>query len=161
MQRAILRILVIAFITCALWIVVLASVGMSAEKFTRPFILTEYPPWRISSSYWSKRSYGYHKAVDYVVPSGTSIIAPGDGIISLAKWVRGYGNLIIIDHGDGIQTWIAHLSEFSKLKNNKVSKGDVIGFSGQSGNSLNSPHIHLEIRKNGRKRNPALFIEMN
>lgn len=94
-------------------------------------------------------SLGYHTGVDFAVPIGTPVSACKDGKVLEAKsgvsWGNAYGNAIIIDHGDGIHAIYAHLSEIKVKKGQKVTAGELIGKSGNSGNST-GPHLHLETR---------------
>jgi len=68
----------------------------------------------------------------------------------------GYGNLIILDHGFGIETYYAHLSEFNVRKNQKVTRGEIIGFVGNTGKST-GPHLHYEVRRNDKPVNPINY----
>lgn len=132
-------------------------------KMIRPFVQSEYPEWKLTGRYGDIRSQGgsgerIHLGCDYSVPIGTSVIATADGEIIVSKYMGNYGNVIFIDHGNGIQSRIAHLSEFVKLRGAKVKQGDLIGYSGDTGNAKGRPHIHLETLANGTNKHPAYFI---
>lgn len=132
-------------------------------KMIRPFIQQEFPEWKLTGKYGAIRSDGgsgdrYHLGCDYSVPSGTSVIAPQDGEIIISKYIGNYGNVIFIEHGFGVQTRIAHLSEFVKLRGSKVRQGDLIAYSGDTGNAKGRPHIHFETLLNGINKHPAEFI---
>lgn len=134
-----------------------------AEKMIRPFVEQEYPDWKITGAYHSIRSDGgsgsrLHWGVDYAVPVGTSVRAPADGEIILSKFMGNYGNVFYIKHDNGVQTVIAHVSEFVKLKGSKVTKGEIIGYSGDTGNAKGRPHVHFETLKDGVNVHPATFI---
>src|SRR4030042_4181517 len=97
----------------------------------------------------------YHPALDISNLSGGPIRASDSGTVTLAGWpdASGYGNRIIIDHGNGYTTLYAHLSGVYVSPGQKVSKGDVIGAMGSTGRSSGT-HLHLEIRKDGTALNP-------
>jgi hypothetical protein len=98
---------------------------------------------------------GYHIGVDMTAPKGTDVHAVGDATVAFAGRRGGYGNLIILDHGLGYQTYYAHLSKI--LKGTKagvhISRGDVIGLVGSTGRST-APHLHFETRKDGLYLDP-------
>jgi len=115
---------------------------------------------RISSMFTANRKHPVlgkiraHKGVDYAAPSGTPIVAAGDGRISFAGWQNGYGRTVIIDHGRGYSTLYGHLSSFGKYKTgDRVRQGNVIGAVGMSGLAT-GPHLHYEFRINGAHRDP-------
>lgn len=98
-----------------------------------------------------------HKGLDIAAATGTPIKAVADGTISFSGTKNGYGNLIIIDHGNGITTYYGHCSKLYKSVGDTVSAGDVIGAVGSTGNST-GPHLHFEIRKDGVYVNPAKYL---
>lgn len=98
-----------------------------------------------------------HKGLDIAAKTGTPIKAAADGKIKYADTMSGYGNLIIIDHGNGITTYYGHCSKLYKKEGQKVKAGDVIAAVGNTGNSTGS-HLHFEIRKNGVYINPAKYL---
>ena len=98
-----------------------------------------------------------HNGMDFTSPTGTPVYATGDGIILQANNIMsGYGNLIIIDHGFGYETYYAHLSRYNISAGKKVKRGDVIGFVGSTGRSQ-APHLHYEVRVNKEPVNPMNF----
>lgn len=98
-----------------------------------------------------------HSGMDFSAPVGTEIFATGEAVVKdIQRNKRGYGNLIILDHGFGIETYYAHLSDFNVRKNQKVSRGEVIGYVGNTGKS-SGPHLHYEVRRNGRPVNPINY----
>ena len=98
-----------------------------------------------------------HTGMDFSSKSGTPIYATGDGKISkLRRSRRGYGNHVIIDHGYGYKTLYAHMQKYIVQKGQKVKRGEVIGYVGNTGTSV-APHLHYEVIKDGRKINPANF----
>jgi murein DD-endopeptidase MepM/ murein hydrolase activator NlpD len=98
---------------------------------------------------------GYHLGVDMSAPRGTDVHAVGDAKVSFAGRRRGFGNLIILDHGRGYQTYYAHLSKIrTGIKPGvQVARGDMIGLVGSTGRST-APHLHFETRKDGRYLDP-------
>ncbi len=98
-----------------------------------------------------------HKGMDFTAPQGTPVFATGDGVISRAdQRASGYGKHIRINHGFGYVTLYAHLSKYNVKKGQKVKRGDLIGFVGNTGRSK-APHLHYEVIKNGRHLNPINF----
>lgn len=101
--------------------------------------------------------YKMHNGIDFSVPAGTEIYATGDGVVTKAKRERGYGNIVVIKHNYGdYETRYAHMLRMVKKVGQKVKRGDVIGFVGNTGIST-APHLHYEVRKNGRVMNPINY----
>ncbi|MBQ9992370.1 MAG: peptidoglycan DD-metalloendopeptidase family protein [Firmicutes bacterium] len=99
----------------------------------------------ITDSFGKKRSTGIHTGLDIAVNTGTEVKAMADGVVVLSERESAYGNLIKIDHGDGVETWYAHLSKRKVALGDVVKQGDVIGLSGNTGRST-GPHLHVEVR---------------
>ena len=100
----------------------------------------------------------FHKGVDFSAPQGTDVFVTGDGVVkSVKRSHRGYGNTIEVDHGYGYTTFYAHLKSFKVKKGQKVKRGEVIGAVGNTGKST-APHLHYEVRKNGRTVNPIYYF---
>ena len=98
-----------------------------------------------------------HWGMDFTSPRGTPIYATGDGVVKRAdSRASGYGRHIRIDHGYGYKSLYAHLYKYNVKKNQKVKRGDVIGFVGSTGRS-EAPHLHYEIFKDKRRINPINF----
>ncbi|NNC83110.1 MAG: M23 family metallopeptidase [Flavobacteriales bacterium] len=98
-----------------------------------------------------------HQGMDFTAPRGTPIYATGDGVVKRAdNKSSGYGNHIRIDHGYGYVTLYAHMSKYNVRPGQKVKRGDVIGFVGNTGKSK-GPHLHYEVRLNGDPINPVNF----
>ncbi len=98
-----------------------------------------------------------HRGVDFTVKQGTPIYATGNGIVErVSSTVSGYGKHIKINHGFGYQSLYAHLSQYNVLKGQRVQRGDLIGYSGNTGRSA-GPHLHYEIIKDGVHQNPIHF----
>lgn len=98
-----------------------------------------------------------HTGIDLVAPTGTKIYATGDGVVTSAKFERGYGKAIVINHGYQYQSMYAHCSEILVHQGQKVKRGEVIGLVGNTGVSTGS-HLHYEIIKGGQKVNPVNYF---
>lgn len=98
-----------------------------------------------------------HAGVDIPGPIGTPIYATADGVVGRTGWVGGYGNLVEIDHGKGIQTRYGHLSSIVATAGSRVKRGQLIGLMGSTGRSTGS-HLHYEVRLDGRAVNPTPFL---
>ena len=95
-----------------------------------------------------------HRGTDFAAPSGTPIMASGDGIITRARWCGGGGNCIKIKHNSTYQTIYAHMKNFSRgiREGLRVKQGQIIGYVGSTGKST-GPHLHYEVIENGKKIN--------
>ena len=111
---------------------------------------------RISSYFTKKRFhpilkyYRAHEGIDYAAPIGTPVSAVGDGTVTKSQYSGGYGNLVIIKHPNGYETYYGHLSKYGKgvKKGVRVKQGQVIGYVGSTGLST-GPHLDFRIKKNG------------
>lgn len=102
-----------------------------------------------------------HKGMDIVAKGGTPIYASATGKVTFASYDNsGYGNYIIIDHGNGIETLYGHCSELYVSVGDTVSEGESIAAVGSTGNSTGN-HLHFEVRKNGSQVNPVAYIGYN
>jgi murein DD-endopeptidase MepM/ murein hydrolase activator NlpD len=99
-----------------------------------------------------------HAGVDIPGPVGTPIYATADGVVGRSGWVGGYGNLVELDHGKGLQTRYGHLSKISVAPGTRVTRGQVIGMMGSTGRSTGS-HLHYEVRMDGRAVNPVPYLD--
>jgi len=99
----------------------------------------------------------FHPGLDISTPIGTKVEAPADGVVVSCGDKGGYGNAIVIDHKYGIVTRYAHLSGFNVKPGQRVKRGDVIGFVGNSGKST-APHLHYEVWVNDQAQNPIHYI---
>ena len=100
---------------------------------------------------------GYHEGVDIAVDFGTPVRATAAGTVSMAGWVDGYGNLVEIDHGNGMKTRYGHNSMLLVVEGQKVQAGDIISLAGSTGRST-GPHVHYEVRVNDVATDPMLFL---
>jgi len=102
-----------------------------------------------------------HKGMDFTAPTGTPIYASGSGkAVRVDNRASGFGNHIEIKHGYGYKTIYAHLSKYNIKAGQKVKRGDLIGFVGNTGRS-SGPHLHYEVHKNGKAINPINFYYGN
>lgn len=98
-----------------------------------------------------------HKGVDISGVVGTPVHVTASGIVHFADMESGYGRLVVIDHGGGVQTWYAHLSKFYVHTGQEVRSGDLLGAVGMSGR-VTAPHLHYEVHVNGRPMNPYQYL---
>ncbi len=98
-----------------------------------------------------------HPGIDIGVPSGTPIHAAAAGTVIIAGWVDGYGNLVAIDHGNGLSTLYAHQSRLGVSVGQSVGQGAVVGYSGCTGYCF-GPHLHFEVRVNGDPVDPMGYL---
>lgn len=98
-----------------------------------------------------------HMGMDFAAPIGTPIYATGNGIISETGRERGYGNMVKIDHNYGYETLYGHMSKIAVKKGQKIKRGEIIGYVGNTGIST-GPHLHYEVIQNNRPVNPINFF---
>lgn len=104
--------------------------------------------------------HGYpgHMGIDLAMPQGTPIQAAAAGAVSRSQWWSGYGNMVSLDHGDGLETRYAHmLAPLHVAVGQMVKAGQVLGLEGSTGNST-GPHLHYEVLKNGRNLDPLPYL---
>ena len=100
-----------------------------------------------------------HRGLDFMGEVGVPVFSTGDGTIELSQMTfGGFGNLVVINHGNGYKTRYAHLDAFTIKRGDKVKRGETIGFMGNSGRSAGT-HLHYEVLKNGVQVNPIGFFE--
>ena len=98
-----------------------------------------------------------HTGLDIAAPTGTPVKAAASGTVTFSGWKGSYGNMLVISHGNGVQTYYGHCSKLYAKNGQTVSQGDVVASVGSTGNST-GPHLHLEIRVNGTAYNPQNYI---
>lgn len=99
----------------------------------------------------------FHQGLDISADQGTEVYATADGTVAHAAVEGGYGNLIVLDHGYGLETRYGHLSKYNVKQGDKVKRGDVVGFVGSTGRATGA-HLHYEVRVNGRLLNPLQLL---
>jgi lipoprotein NlpD len=110
------------------------------------------------SSRFGRRWGRQHEGIDLVAPLGTPILAAAEGQVIHAGEVRGYGNLVLVRHDRRFVTVYAHCLTLRVKEGQKVSQGEVIAEVGNTGHST-GPHLHFEIRDQGKARNPLFFLD--
>jgi murein DD-endopeptidase MepM/ murein hydrolase activator NlpD len=100
----------------------------------------------------------FHKGVDITAPIGTPIRATADGIVIFAEMENGFGRLVKINHGNGVETYYAHLSRFYVQAGQDVRRGELIGAVGTSGR-VTAPHLHYEVHLRGVAVNPYRYLD--
>jgi len=99
-----------------------------------------------------------HDGLDFAAPTGTPVVAAADGVVLTASYHQEFGNMIDVDHGDGLVSRYAHLSAMDVVESQIVRRGDKIGAVGTTGRST-GPHLHFEVRMLGVPQNPATFLK--
>jgi len=102
----------------------------------------------------------YHTGIDIATAFGTPIVAADSGTVLVASWPdnSGYGLRVVIDHGNGYQTWYGHMSRVAVSPGQTVVRGNVIGYEGSTGRST-GPHLHFEVRRGKTRLNPLDFLK--
>lgn len=136
----------------------------SGQAMHKAFLRTPVEFARISSYFTLARKHPIlntiraHKGVDYAAPTGTPVRSTGNGRIAYAGTQSGYGNVVVVEHGQKYSTLYGHLSRFANLKTGSaVRQGDVIGYVGQTGLAT-GPHLHYEFRVGGEHQNPLTAV---
>ena len=99
----------------------------------------------------------FHSGLDISTAKGQPVFATANGTVRSAERAGAYGNLVVIDHGFGLVTRYAHLHRFNVKPNDRVKRGDIIGFAGSTGRATGD-HVHYEVLANGRMLNPLKFL---
>jgi len=112
----------------------------------------------VTSRFGALRSQGgggvrAHAGVDLAAPQGSPVTSALDGRVSVANWSGNYGQLVVVDHPGGTQTRYAHLSRIAVIPGQTVRRGDLLGLVGSTGHST-GPHLHFEVRQDGRAVDP-------
>ena len=117
--------------------------------------------WPTSGGYialpFGARELSFHTGIDYATAYGTDVLAVKDGEVTFSKYHSSYGNLVKIDHGDGLETWYAHNSNLTVSQGDTVQAGDVIAKVGSTGRS-NGNHLHFEVLIDGESINPMTVL---
>jgi murein DD-endopeptidase MepM/ murein hydrolase activator NlpD len=99
----------------------------------------------------------YHSGQDISAPKGTPVVAPADGTVTHAGWQSGYGNLVTIDHGNGLSTRYGHLSKVEAVVGQEIKRGELVGLVGSTGRST-GPHLHYEVRIHEEPVSPRHYL---
>lgn len=134
---------------------------MPVQKFIMPLKRIE----KITSSFGERRirfkphAARIHNGADLRAKIGTPVLAPNDGMVEIAAHFYFEGGFILLNHGGGIKSDFMHLSKLVVKAGDRVSRGQVIGYSGKSGEGNSSPHLHFEIWIHGTPVDPMKFIK--
>lgn len=117
---------------------------------------------RLLSSYGNREDpfsglQAFHAGVDISAGAGTPVKVAADGVVTHAEYSGAYGRLIVVDHGNSLETYYAHLSRIHVIAGQEVRRGEVIGASGATGR-VTSPHLHYEVRQRGTPVNPYTYL---
>ncbi|WP_027231419.1 M23 family metallopeptidase [Phyllobacterium sp. UNC302MFCol5.2] len=120
------------------------------------------PGMPVSSSFGVRRDpligmMAFHSGMDFRAIAGTSVLATANGTVTAAEYAGGYGNMVEIDHGNGLVTRYGHMSQILVKTGQRVKLGDVLGKVGSTGRST-GPHLHYEVRRNGNAVDPTTFL---
>ena len=132
------------------------NVNSSTQKVNLGISLIRPVSGKISCRYGRNNGY-YHTGLDIAAPRGTNIAASAAGTVTYAGYHYSYGNLVILSHGNGIQTYYAHCSKLNVSVGQTVAQGQSVGAVGSTGNSTGN-HLHLEVRVNGTAQNPQNYV---
>lgn len=141
---------------------VTGALAHNTEKMSRIPSIMPTAGW-LSSTYSLSRFHPIlhyarpHEGIDVSAPMGAPIVAPAGGVVRLVTWETGYGNVLEIDHGDGIVTKYAHCSKIVVRLGQHVKRGDIIANVGSTGLST-GPHVHYEIHVNGKVVDPLTYV---
>lgn len=144
-----------------------ANYSSSFRKYPRLWQVNVHPNmWPVDGrlrSYFGSRTDpfsgdgAFHPGVDIIAVVGTPVRVTADGVVQHAEFMRGYGRLVIVDHGNGLQTYYAHLSRFAVVAGQEIRRGELVGYVGASGRAT-APHLHYEVRRHGNPINPYSFL---
>lgn len=132
------------------------SVAVPSQPSSSSGMIRPSATGRVSSEF-GPRWGTVHKGIDLAVPTGTPIVAVADGVVARSYYSSSYGEVVFISHGGGMVTVYAHNSRRMVSEGQSVSKGQVIAYSGNTGDST-GPHLHFEVVVNGAKVNPRNYI---
>ncbi len=141
------------------------SNGSSGTTYSGEQFLWPMPASKTISSYYGPRTAptagatSYHRGIDIPCPIGSEVIAAAAGTVIYVGYLGNGGNCVIVDHGSGISTCYFHLSDFGCSVGDKVTAGQTICYSGNTGIST-GPHLHFAVRENGEYVNPLNYFKM-
>lgn len=138
----------------------IVAVGTKIKPATAPTGVLARPYYGTITARFGSRGSRWastHTGIDYAGRTGDPIKAADGGTVTYAGWNGSYGKMVKISHGNGLETWYAHMSSISVKSGQKVAKGATVGKIGSTGNS-SGPHLHFEVRKNGVAKNPSNYV---
>jgi murein DD-endopeptidase MepM/ murein hydrolase activator NlpD len=135
------------------------------QELKKPMTLTPMTPLQeaqLSSPFgWRKDPFSggdqFHQGIDLAAPEGSSVRAPVDGRVLMSEFRGRYGNLVVLDHGQGVSTLYAHNQENKVKEGDWVRRGDLLATVGSTGRST-GPHLHFEVRQRGTLQDPRVFL---
>lgn len=141
---------------------------LEALLFNRRLTEEVRPEGRPIRGGWMSSGFGYrtdpfsgkrafHRGLDFVSPQGSDVLAVAAGVVTFSGSIANYGNMVEIDHGNGLVTRYGHNKENLVAVGDAVKKGEVIALVGSTGRST-APHVHLEVFENGRPANPRRYV---
>lgn len=110
--------------------------------------------WRVHPIFGTQK---FHSGIDIAADHGEPVAAADSGVVIYADWNGGYGNTVIIEHGNGLQTLYAHNSSLAVSNGQSVRKGQIVSYAGSTGYST-GPHLHFEVRRNGTPSDPLGYL---
>ncbi|MBB4659024.1 peptidoglycan DD-metalloendopeptidase family protein [Parvularcula dongshanensis] len=115
----------------------------------------------VSAEFGERRGLGRkpHQGMDLRAPRGTPVAAAGGGRVIFRGEKRGYGNIVILDHGGDLLTYYAHLDGFAVGSGERVAPGQTLGFVGRTGNATGA-HLHFETRRSGKPVDPRGYVRL-
>lgn len=136
--------------------------GSEKTELLSNFLARPVSSGRISSLFGSRRhpktrAVRFHSGVDIAAPRGTPINSALSGKVAFSGWKRGYGLMLVIDHGNGLETVYAHCSKISVKPGQNVNTGQRVALVGNTGVAT-GPHLHFEVRRDGNVRNPLRYL---
>lgn len=137
----------------------LSAVRSSSSNGVQPLVVgTGTYVYPVSGRNFTQFFWYGHPGLDIALGEGSAVRAADTGTVTFSGWnIYGYGNLIVVNHGNGFETLYAHLNSMNVVPGQVVTQGQIIGTSGNTGNS-SGPHIHFEIRANGVQDNPCWYL---
>ena len=154
MKRLILLLLLLSFIGYAAPALANSFEGAMTNPVEGELVITSEFGWRIHPITGTAR---YHSGIDLGVDYDSPIHAAAAGIVTYADWVSGYGNTVIIDHGESVETLYGHNNSVCVVAGQMVAQGQVIALAGSTGNST-GPHCHFEVRVDGEPVDPMGYL---
>lgn len=150
------------FVAPLLAVILTAFVGF---VYTEPslFPIKEGVSYRVTAKFGNmkdpfSKKHRHHWGIDIAAKTGTAIVATGNGKVVKAQNQGNWGNLLVVNHGGGYETWYAHLDGFAVEEGATVRAGEVVGYLGNTGKST-GPHLHYEVHHNGKRVNPEDYFE--